>query len=87
MYLDQGLWYKTGMRYKLGETPTPVGDPLTEALFIGISVFGLLVGIGFVVVGLRVKQYWMVFWGGGLALCSIAYLIYVSFFAPEMPPP
>jgi hypothetical protein len=44
-------------------------------MFLGIAVYGVFVGIGFVFIGLRGRQRWMVFWGGGLVLSSITYLI------------
>ncbi len=66
-------------RYRIGETPETGGDHLTENLQTGAVVFGLIAGIGFVVAGLRAKQYWLVVWGAGLALASVAYLVYQIF--------
>ncbi len=51
-------------RYRIGETPETGGDVLTQNIFIGATVFGLLIGIGFVIAGIRGKQYWLAFWGG-----------------------
>ena len=65
-------------RYKIGETPETGGDVLTQDIFIGAAVFGLLISIGFVIAGLRGKQYWLVFWGGGLTISSIVYLLYIA---------
>lgn len=62
-------------RYRIGDTPTPGStDPVTETMLVGAAIFGLLTGVGFVIAGLRARQYWLVFWGGGLVLSSIAYL-------------
>lgn len=66
-------------RYKIGETPQTGADVLTQDIFIGAAIFGLIISIGFVYFGLRGKQYWLVFWGGGLTLCSIVYLSYLYF--------
>jgi len=67
-------------RYRIGETPTPgVSDPVTETMLAGAAIFGLVTGIGFVIAGVRARQYWLVFWGGGLTLSSIAYLLYKIF--------
>jgi len=66
-------------RYKIGETPETGADVLTQDIFIGAAVFGLLISIGFVIAGLRGKQYWLAFWGGGLTISSIAYLLYIAF--------
>ena len=73
------------MRYRIGENTeqTIVNneqtiEPVKDGL-VGFSVvLGLLIGVIFVVAGLRAKQYWLVFWGAGLAISSIAY------FANEM---
>lgn len=66
-------------RYRIGETPETGADILTQEIFVGVAVFGLLISIGFIIAGLRGRQYWLVFWGGGLSVCSIAYLLYVAF--------
>ena len=62
-------------RYRIGDSPQTYTDPVTNHMFIGIAVFGLVTGVGFVIAGLRGRQRWMVFWGGGLALSSVAYLL------------
>ncbi len=64
-------------RYRIGETAQTGADQLTQDIFIGATIFGLLLGTGFVVAGWRGKQYWLAIWGAGLALCSIAYLYYL----------
>lgn len=64
-------------RYRIGETPETGADVLTQDIFIGAAIFGLLISIGFVIAGMRGKQYWLVAWGAGLTLSSIAYLLYV----------
>ena len=67
-------------RYRIGETPETGADLLTENLQTGAAVFGLVVAIGFVYAGWRAKQYWLVAWGAGLVIASIAYLGYQIFF-------
>jgi len=66
-------------RYRIGETAETGADQLTQDIFIGATIFGLLLGTSFVIAGWRGKQYWLAFWGGGLTLCSIAYLYYLFF--------
>ena len=39
------------MRYRIGETPGELGTPVEQA-FYGAGVFGLLLGIGFVIAGM-----------------------------------
>ena len=64
------------MRYRIGQDPSlsqsqPVGE---DGLTIFTAVFSLLTGVGFVIAGLRGRQRWLMFWGGGLVLASLAYL-------------
>jgi hypothetical protein len=62
-------------RYRIGESPLTYTDTVTTHMFLGVAVFGVFAGIGFVIAGMRGRQRWMVFWGGGLVLSSIAYLL------------
>ena len=66
-------------RYRIGESGESAPDFLTQDVFVGAAIFGLLISIGFVIAGMRGKQYWIAFWGAGLTLSSIAYLLYVFF--------
>jgi len=66
------------MRYRIGESldapgPSPDAGPLLAA-----AVLSLLIGIGFVIAGIRSKHYWMAIWGSGLSLCSIAYIAFAG---------
>ena len=42
------------------------------------AVFSFLLGIGFIIAGLRSRHYWMAIWGSGLSLASAIYLVYYS---------
>lgn len=64
------------MRYRIGETPTELGEPVGYGAITAGAVLSLLIGIGFVIAGLRSRHYWMAIWGSGLSLCSAAYLVY-----------
>ena len=60
------------MRYRIGESPhAPSPD---EGALLATAVLSLVIGIGFVVAGIRSKHYWMAIWGSGLILCSAAYI-------------
>lgn len=63
------------MRYRIDEftagTAQPVGDDLT----VFTAVIGLIIGIILTVAAKRGRQHWLMFWGGGLILCSIVYLV------------
>ena len=45
-----------------------------QPLFLGAGAFGALLGLAFVVAGIRGRQIWFAVWGGMLAVASIAYL-------------
>ena len=68
-------------RYRIGENPDAVStlDANDSPLIVGTAVFGLATGIGFVIAGLRARIYWLVFWGAGLVLASLAYLLHRFF--------
>lgn len=61
------------MRYREGQVPGEPGAPV-EMEFTGVGIFGALLGIGFVIAGVRARQYWMVLWGTMLTLFSFAYV-------------
>jgi len=63
------------MRYREGETVDRLANHASDDMFIGTTIYGLLLGIGFVYVGLRYKQRWLAFWGFGLSLASIASMV------------
>ena len=69
------------MRYRIGETPAETGDPVGYGVIATAAVFSFLLGIGFLVAGLRSRHYWMAIWGTGLSLASAAYLLYYSLLA------
>ena len=64
------------MRYRdtgdYSETVTPVGD---EMVFFSI-IIGIVIGIGFIIFGNKVKRYWMVIWGTGLIIASLSYFVF-----------
>ena len=64
------------MRYRIGEEPANgLGQPVTEdGLTIFTAILSVAIGIGFVVAGIKARQYWLIFWGGGLVVASLVYL-------------
>ncbi len=52
-----------------------VVPPASQGLFLGAGVFGTLLGVGFVVAGIRGRQVWFAVWGGMLAVAGLVYLI------------
>jgi len=60
-------------RYRIGEeagTPT-----VTDDMMLLTALYGLAVGILLTFLAKRLRQRWMVFWGGGLALISLTYFL------------
>lgn len=64
------------MRYRIGDTPGEPGPPVGQGAFIGAAVFSFLLGIGFVIAGVRSRHYWLSIWGSGLSIVSAAYLVF-----------
>lgn len=62
-------------QYRIGENPLTSADPITAHMFMGIALYAVVVGVGFVIAGRHGRQRWMVFWGAGLSLTSVAYLM------------
>ena len=63
------------MRYREGEPVEKLSAHANDDMIIGSTVYGLILGIGFVVAGIRFKQYWLAFWGTGLCIASIATMV------------
>ena len=60
-------------RYRIGEeagTPT-----VTDDMILLTALYGLAVGILLTFLAKRLRQRWMIFWGGGLAVISLGYLL------------
>ena len=66
--------YGVVMRYRIGTDPESAPNP-DAGIFAGVALFGLALGMGFVVAGVRGRHPWLAVWGGGLALASAAYLV------------
>lgn len=66
------------MRYRIGSDPQEVQQQ-ADGMIVGSALFGLVTGIIFVAAGLRARQFWLVFWGAGLVIASVAYLLYTAF--------
>ena len=63
------------MRYRIGEDSLQIAQPVSNGLVTFSALLGLLMGLGFVVAGLRAKQIWLAGWGAGLVLASVLYLV------------
>jgi len=67
------------MRYRIGDTPDELGDPIGQGPIVGSAVFSFVLGLGFVVAGLRSRHHWLTFWGAGLSLSSAFYLAFTLY--------
>jgi len=68
------------MRYRIGEEPDMLGTAMDQSAVYSIALLSLLLGVGFVVAGLRSRHYWLTIWGAGLSLWSAGYIALVAFF-------
>ena len=62
------------MRYLEGTDPAETAFAGSNDVIWGSALYGLVLGIGFLVFGLKRKELWMSFWGGLLTLGSAVYL-------------
>lgn len=60
-------------RYRIDEA---VGaSTVTDDMMVLTSIYGIVVGIILVILARRFRQQWMVFWGSGLSIISVVYLL------------
>jgi hypothetical protein len=62
------------MRWREGTPIDQIGSSPEAGIFAFAAVLGLLIGVGFVVLGSYGRQRWLAIWGGGLVVASIYYL-------------
>ena len=63
------------MRYRDTGDYQQLGVPVDDNLVFFSIILGILMGIGFVIAGIKVKRYWMTIWGAGLILASLSYFV------------
>lgn len=68
------------MRYRDGNIPENIGPLITNETLVFTAVLGLLMGIGFVIAGIKARQIWLAVWGAGLVISSAIYIGYVWLF-------
>jgi hypothetical protein len=73
------------MRYRIGEEPDALGTNMDQSAVSSIALLSLVLGIGFVIAGLRSRHYWLTIWGAGLSLWSAGYLVMAVFFLKGTP--
>ena len=63
------------MRYRDTGDYQNLGVPVDDNLIFFSVSLGIILGIGFVIFGWKVKRYWLVIWGVGLVLASLSYFV------------
>ena len=63
------------MRFRETNQQTDNIASVDSDMMLGTAVYTLLVGIGFVLFGVRVRRLWVTFWGATMVLASVAYLV------------
>ena len=67
------------MRYRIDETTVDGAVTATSAEFVTLTVWlTLFIGLGFVVVGIKGQQRWLVAWGGITIVACSSYAIAIS---------
>lgn len=63
------------MRYRDTGNYEQLGMPVDDNLVFVSIIVGIIMGIGFIIAGIKVKRYWMTIWGVGLILSALSYFV------------
>lgn len=63
------------MRYRDTGDYQNLGVPVDDNLVFFSIILGIIMGVGFIVAGIKVKRYWMSIWGVGLVMASLSYFV------------
>lgn len=63
------------MRYRDTGDYQNLNVPVDDSLVFFSIIVGIIMGVGFIVAGIKVKRYWMTIWGVGLILASLSYFV------------
>ena len=63
------------MRYRDTGDYQNLGVPVDDNLVLFSIFLGIILAVGFIVFGWKVKRYWMVIWGVGLVFASLSYFV------------
>ena len=64
------------MRYRVGEAPPSAQSVPVDDMLVLTCIIGIIVGLVLTWAGWRGRQWWLVFWCGGLIPISIATIIW-----------
>ena len=62
------------MRYREGTVPGEADSFGGGEMYVFAAIIGLVIGIVLSFVGVRGRQFWLMFWGGFLVLKSVVYI-------------
>lgn len=63
------------MRYRDTGDYQNLNVPVDDSLVFFSIIVGIIMGVGFIIAGIKVKRYWMTIWGVGLILASLSYFV------------
>jgi len=63
------------MRYQESIQQTEPAASVSTDMMVGTAVYTLLLGVAFVIFGMRVRKRWVSFWGATMVLAGSAYVI------------
>lgn len=63
------------MRYRDTGDYQNLGVPVDDNLVFFSIIIGIIMGVGFIVAGFKVKRHWLTIWGAGLILASCSYFV------------
>jgi hypothetical protein len=63
------------MRYREHTEPESLATGVNSGMMAGTAGYTLLLGIAFVLFGLRGRQRWIAFWGVTMVVAGLAYII------------
>lgn len=63
------------MRYRDTGNYENLGVPVDDNLVFFSIILGIIMGVGFIVSGFKVKRHWMTIWGIGLIFASLSYFV------------
>ena len=69
------------MRYREEGLPVDRTLATTDDMYMFTVVLGLMIGVILTWLGVKGGQIWLIFWSVGLIVASIAYFVWVGWFA------
>ena len=68
------------MRYRIGEEASQAALNSTDYTMLFTLAISVVIGVLLVWMGRRGKQLWLLVWGGGLVVCSLATFVWMMLY-------